>query len=111
VVGQLSDPVEHGLSGVDTSRVHRLAPVTVWLSLRRLASTARRSTGLFSVLLVLLALSNPMRVLLGLVIVALGVPVYYLLFRRRMLCAEKSREKSRDQSVRAMAPDGKGELT
>jgi APA family basic amino acid/polyamine antiporter len=44
-----------------------------------------------TVLLVVLALSNTVRVFLGLVVVALGVPVYYLLFRRRMLLAEKLR--------------------
>jgi hypothetical protein len=55
-----------------------------------------------TVLLVLLALSNAARVFLGLAVVALGVPVYYLRFRRRMLPAEKS---SADQSVREMAPE------
>jgi APA family basic amino acid/polyamine antiporter len=58
-----------------------------------------------TVLLVLLALSNTARVFLGLVVVALGIPVYYLLFRRRMLLAEKSRA---DQSVREMAPERTG---
>jgi APA family basic amino acid/polyamine antiporter len=50
---------------------------------------------LSAVLLFLLASSSPMQALLGVVVVALGLPVYYLVFRRRAEGVEVEGEETR----------------
>jgi APA family basic amino acid/polyamine antiporter len=59
-----------------------------------------------ALLLVLLTLDNSLRALLGVGVVAQGIPVYHLLFRKRLILADKSRA---DQSVREPSPQRKGE--